>query len=217
MKRSIWIIVIILAVIGIAAVIRRILILENVIGSFAPPNAKGFDSGFGKHPLLTLVHIIPGILFMVLGPLQFVTKIKEKNKYLYRWIVRIYFTAAYIIGISALAMSYTVSIGGANETAATTLFALLFLFSLTKALNHLSHRRMMVYREWMIRGFAIGLAIATVRPIVGMFFAFSKLSPHEFFGIAFWLGFTIHLIAAESWINYTRSKMNKRAIEGSIE
>jgi hypothetical protein len=33
----------------------------------------------------------------------------------------------------------------------------------------------------------------------------THLTPAEFFGIAFWLGFTIHLIAAEAWINYTRT------------
>lgn len=206
MKRFAWIVVIILATIGIAAAVRRILILENVMGSFAPPGAQGFDSGFAKHPGLTFVHIIPGMLFMMLGPLLFVKKLREKNSNVYRWMRGIYFVAAYIIGFSALLMSYTVSIGGANETAATTLFALLFLFSISKALNHLMHKRMALHREWMIRGFAIGLAIATVRPIIGMFFALSKLSPHEFFGIAFWLGFTINLIAAEAWINYTRAK-----------
>ena len=60
----------------------------------------------------------------------------------------------------------------------------------------------------MIRAFAIGPAVATTRPIVGAFFAtrrFSHLTPHDFFGIAFWLGFTTHLIAAEIWINYTRT------------
>ena len=46
--------------------------------------------------------------------------------------------------------------------------------------------------------------IATIRPIVGIFFATRRLSPHEFFGIAFWIGFTLHLILAEVWINYTR-------------
>jgi len=50
------------------------------------------------------------------------------------------------------------------------------------------------------------LAVATVRPIVGAFFAtriFTHLTPRDFFGTAFWLGFTVHLIAAEIWINYT--------------
>jgi hypothetical protein len=46
------------------------------------------------------------------------------------------------------------------------------------------------------------LGIATTRPIVGVFFAFRRLSPHEFFGIAFWLGFTITLLAAEACIHY---------------
>jgi hypothetical protein len=62
----------------------------------------------------------------------------------------------------------------------------------------------------MIRAFAIGMAVATVRPIVGMFFATrsrTHLTPHDFFGIAFWLGFTIQLIVAEAWINYTRSDL----------
>ncbi len=57
----------------------------------------------------------------------------------------------------------------------------------------------------MIRALAVGLAVSTVRPIVGLFFAFSSLTPREFFGIAFWLGFTVHLAAAEAWIAGTRS------------
>lgn len=203
-SRFIWIIVIILAIIGIAAAIRRILIIENILSAFSPPKYPGFDTGFSKHPLLTLVHIIPGTFFMILGPLLFIKKIRNHHPQLYRWIRILFFIVAYITGISALAVSYTVSIGGANETAAATLFAIFFLYSLTKALIFISNKRFELYREWMLRAFAIGLAIATVRPIVGLFFALSSLSPHEFFGIAFWIGFTIHLIIAEAWIRQTR-------------
>ncbi|HEX5084826.1 MAG TPA: DUF2306 domain-containing protein, partial [Blastocatellia bacterium] len=86
-------------------------------------------------------------------------------------------------------------------------FAVLFLFALVKAFLSVRRGNIALHREWMIRMFAIGLAVATVRPIVGVFFAtrsITHLAPHDFFGIAFWLGFTIHLIAAEIWINYTR-------------
>jgi hypothetical protein len=58
----------------------------------------------------------------------------------------------------------------------------------------------------MIHAFAVGLAIATIRPIIGTFFAtspFTHLTPQQFFGTAFWIGFTLHLMAAEVWINYT--------------
>jgi hypothetical protein len=29
------------------------------------------------------------------------------------------------------------------------------------------------------------------------------LMPHEFFGVAFWIGFVLHLVAAEAWIRST--------------
>ena len=47
------------------------------------------------------------------------------------------------------------------------------------------------------------MGVATTRPVVGMFFAFRRMTPHEFFGIAFWLGFAITFIAAEFWIDNT--------------
>jgi hypothetical protein len=200
----IWIVVTVLALIGIAAAIRRILIVENVISSYAPPKYPGFDSGFSQHRGLTLLHIIPGSLFMISGPMLFIKKLQQHHIETYKWVKRSYFIFAYVVGISALAMSYTVSIGGANETAATTFFALFFLFSLTKALTNTLKGNNVLYREWLLRSFAIGLAIATTRPIVGLFFALSTLSPHEFFGIAFWIAFTTHLVVVEAWIRNTR-------------
>lgn len=56
----------------------------------------------------------------------------------------------------------------------------------------------------MIRAYGVGLGVTTTRPIVGAFFAFRRLTPHEFFGIAFWLGFTITFLIAEAWVDYTR-------------
>ena len=202
--RWIWTIVILLASIGIAEAIRRTLIIESIIPAFSPPKYPGFDAGFSKHRVITLLHMVPGVAFMVLGPLLFAKKIRKRPG-LFKWVRTIFFVSAYMVGISALAVSYTISIGGANETAAATLYGLFFLYSLTRSLIHISKGEFALYREWLLRAFAIGLAIATVRPIVGLFFALSSLSPHEFFGIAFWLGFTIHLIIAEAWIRHTRA------------
>jgi hypothetical protein len=58
----------------------------------------------------------------------------------------------------------------------------------------------------MIRAFGVSLGIATTRPIVGIFFAARRLSLDEFFGTAFWLGFTLTLLGAETWIQYTRTR-----------
>ncbi|WP_317505206.1 DUF2306 domain-containing protein [Flavitalea sp. BT771] len=202
------------AFIGIAMAARRTLVLAGIIGSFNPPGmAKGsppFDAEFGTHPFLTLIHILPGALFMILGPLQFMPGIRTRHPHLHRLGGKIYIASGYIVGISALIMSFVLSpIGGIDQAAATILFSLLFLLSLSKAWYHkkadnILHHETGLHREWMIRAFSIGLAIGTIRPIMVLFFAFSGLPPQAFFGAAFWIGFTLHLLAAEAWINFTR-------------
>ncbi|MBS1502944.1 MAG: DUF2306 domain-containing protein, partial [Bacteroidetes bacterium] len=198
--RVAWYIVIFLAIIGIAAVLRRALTLSGILTTRVNPKFGEFDIGLRLNPVLTFVHIIAGGCFMVLMPLQFIPKVRANHLWFHRWSGRILVFSGLIIGVSAITMSFKTTIGGATETSATLFFATLFLFSLFKGFYHIRRREVALHREWMIRMFAIGLAVATIRPIVGMFFAFSKLSPHEFFGIAFWIGFTAHLVAAEVWI-----------------
>jgi uncharacterized membrane protein len=205
--RTLWVLTLLLCAIGILAVARRMLFLLGAL----PPVPKGspaaLDAGFARHPLLTIFHIVPGFLFVALGPLQFVSTQRARRPRLHRWIGRLVLASGTVIGVTALVMSPQMAIGGANETAATTLFAILFLFAFGKAFLAIRRRKIAQHREWMIRAFAIGLAVAFVRPIVGAFFAtrrITHLTPHDFFGTAFWLGFTIQTIAAEIWINYTR-------------
>jgi len=96
------------------------------------------------------------------------------------------------------------AIGGADETAATTLFGILFLVFLGLGFRSIRQHRIADHREWMIRAFGVALGVATTRLIVGAFFAVGKLAPHEFFGTAFWLGFTLTLLGTEGWIHHSR-------------
>ena len=217
LRRALWCSVIFLAFIGVAVAARRMAHLVPIVvrGYHAPavpsnPVAARFaklDDLFAHYPILTLVHIVPGLLFMVLGPLQFSSTIRARHLQWHRWSGRIFVSCGVVIGISALVMSLGMpAIGGINQAAATTLFAAFFLFALCKAFWHIRRREIALHREWMIRAFSVGLAVATIRPIIGMFFAtsrFSGLAPQEFFGIAFWIGFVLHLIAAEAWIHAT--------------
>jgi uncharacterized membrane protein len=211
-SRLVWSGVVCLALIGIVAVTRRTLVLlwPGTFGSKASP-AAALDTGFAKHLALTLVHILLGGLFLVLTPLQFMRSIRERHLTVHRWMGRVLVTCGVIIGASALVMSYRMNIGGPNETAATTLFAIVFLICLIKAYVHIRRKQVARHREWMIRSYGVGLGVATTRPIVGAFFAFRRLTPHEFFGIAFWLGFTITFLAAEAWVDYTRGGVDSAA------
>ena len=207
MRKSqfIWSLTLILVTIGLAAAAHRAFVL--FVPPVGPPRfaaAAAMDAGFGQHKSLTLAHILPAALFMALMLLQFVRRIRERHIGWHRWSGRLLVALGFVIGISALRLSYTSSIGGANETAATTLFALLFLIFLGLGFWNIRNRRIPEHREWMIRAFGVALGIATTRPIVGAFFAAGRLSPHEFFGIAFWLGFSLTLLGAEVWIQTSR-------------
>jgi uncharacterized membrane protein len=198
MLRALWACITFLSLIMILVAARRILHLSS-------PSVD-LDAGFARHPSLTLAHIIPGLAFVVLGPFQFMPGLRKRRPTLHRWMGRIFLADALIIGITALIMSPAMAIGGIIETAATFVFGVLFLFCLGKGLIAIRARRIAEHRRWMIRSYAIGLGVATVRPIVGVFFAtarFTHLTPHDFFGIAFWIGFTLSLAAAETWIRMT--------------
>jgi hypothetical protein len=59
------------------------------------------------------------------------------------------------------------------------------------------------HRVWMLRAVSVLLGIATTRPVMGVFFAtrpLTGLTPHQFFGIAFWIGFTITWLAGEAYL-----------------
>lgn len=195
MRRALWVGVWFLSLIMIAVATRRILHLWS-------PSVD-LDAGFAQHPLLTLVHIIPGLVFIVLGPFQFMTSLRKTRPTLHRRMGRVYLAGAVAIGITALIMSPQMAIGGRLESAATFGFGVFFLFSIGKGFAAIRARRIAEHRRWMIRAYAVGLGVATVRPIVGVFFAtsrFTNLTPHDFFGIAFWLGFILSLGTGEAWI-----------------
>jgi uncharacterized membrane protein len=216
-QRAVWYGVIFLAVIGVAVAVRRMVhVVPIVLRGYHPPAAPtnprlaqfaALDDLFARYPILTLVHIVPGLLFMILGPLQFNPTIRARHLRWHRLSGRVFVVCGLVVGISALAMSFGMpAIGGVNQAAATTVFGTLFLFALCRAFWHIRRGEVALHREWMIRAFAIGLAVATIRPIMGVFFATSPLTgltPREFFGIAFWIGFVLHLIAAEAWIRST--------------
>jgi uncharacterized membrane protein len=195
MVRALWACIAFLSLIMIAVATRRLLHLSRP--------AMDFEAAFARHPVLTLAHILPGILFVALGPFQFMAGLRRRRPALHRWMGRVFLADSFLIGVTALVMSPQMAIGGPLESAATFFFGVLFLASLGRAFAAIRARRIAEHRRWMIRAYAIGLGVAAVRPIVGVFFATSRithLSPHDFFGIAFWLGFTLSLAAAETWI-----------------
>src|SRR5579859_1639697 len=205
-KRPMWFGLIFLCVIAAAVAVRRMTALANPPRN-APPQLAALDEAFARRPVLTLVHIIPGLMFVILVPFQFSRSFRNRHLRAHRWMGRVVRTLGLIIGISALPMSRH-PIGGPLEASATLFYDGFFLFALTKAFLYIRQRNIVLHREWVIRAMSIALGVATTRPVMGVFFATSRLTgltPQDFFGIAFWIGFTSTYIAGELWIRHTRA------------
>jgi hypothetical protein len=178
-------------VIAVAVVIRRLLALASPAVA-GPPELLSLDHTFAAHRPLTLAHIIPALVFVLLTPLVLLWKLAPAE--------RLLFPTGAVVGITAYAMSLY-SVGGWTERSAVLVFNTIFLYSLWRAFQHREHP--VQKRRWLVRAIVVLFGIATTRPVMGLFFATSPithLKPSQFFGIAFWVGFSINLIIAEVWL-----------------
>ena len=183
-------------VISIAVVIRRVLALAYPPHS-APPQLAGLDAIFASHRTLTLAHILPALVFVAVTPF-----VVFRNSAETVWPERLLFPLGGVVGITAYAMS-VYSVGGWLERSAVLLFNTLFLFSLFRAYIYMRRGESALKRRWLIRAIAVLLGIATTRPVMGLFFATSRLThlePNQFFGMAFWIGFSINTLIVEFWL-----------------
>src|SRR6266478_10136958 len=191
-------------VISIAVVVRRVVALAYPPHS-APPQLAALDALFASHATLTLAHILPALAFVVVSPFFVLWSDAERT-----WPERLLFPLGAVVGITAYAMSIY-SVGGWLERSAVLFFNTLFLFSLFRAWRLRSEPKLKL--QWMTRAIAVLLGIATTRPVMGIFFAtraLTHLAPEQFFGIAFWVGFSINTLIVELWL---RSREGKSQLE----
>lgn len=183
-------------VIAIAVVVRRLIALVHPSVS-GPPQMAALDQSFSSHAALTIAHIIPALGFVLVVPFGLLRRFATIN-----WPKKLLYPLGIIVGVTAYAMC-TYAVGGWIERSAVLFFNTLFLYSLVRAWLYQSQGREALSRRWLMRAVAVLLGIATTRPVMGLFFATSRathLRPQQFFGIAFWIGFSINWIVAESWL-----------------
>ena len=183
-------------VIAIAVVLRRLSALlsppKNV-----PPQMAGLDGAFASHMALTLAHVLPALAFVLIAPLVVFLKFEKA-----RWSESFVYPLGVVVGLTAYAMS-TFAVGGWVERSAVLVFDTLFLFSLLRSYLYKRAGNVLLKRRWLLRAIAVLLGIATTRPVMGVFFATSArthLRIDQFFGIAFWVGFSINVLIFEVWI-----------------
>jgi hypothetical protein len=184
-------------VIAVAAVFRRAAALLLPPSTSAPAQLASLDAWFVSHAALTWTHILCAVVFVALLPFLFFGRTSRS-----RALERGFFVLGFTVAASAYAMS-VYAVGGWLERSAVLFFNTLFVISLTLASLSVRRGDAHAKRRWTLRAVAILLGIATTRPVMGVFFAtapLTHLTPRQFFGIAFWIGFSLNTVVMELWL-----------------
>jgi hypothetical protein len=230
---GLWIAVVLLVMVGVTAAVGRGLFLPDLARRADPVRQRAmmtlqrsdpflarrpeelarFDGRFADNPVPTLLHVLPGGLFLVLAPLQFIPRIRDRHLQLHRWSGRLLLSIGLVATLAGLYFGLRMPYGGMAEAAAIAVFGGLFGFALVRAFVSIRTGRVASHREWMIRAFAIALGISTVRIVSAVLdFAFTPagLPPPALFALSLWVGWASTLAAAELWIRYTRPRSGTR-------
>jgi len=164
-----------------------------------PPEGE-FDRRYALNPVLAYAHIVPGAIYLLGAPLQLSRRVRTFSLRFHRVVGRVVLAAGIVTAVFAVAVGIVMPFGGLVETSAAVVFGIYFLVALIIAYRAILRRRIATHRRWMIRAFALGIAVGLIRIIVGIFEGTGSLGFVEAFGLAFWMAFVIMALAAEAWL-----------------
>lgn len=158
--------------------------------------------------MVTRLHVVLGGVYLALAMPQFAARLRARRPSLHRRVGRAAAGAGVVAGATALVMMSLFPFSGRATWIVAGPFACLFLVALARGVALARAGRPREHREWMIRAFAIGTSIATMRLIfVPALFAFGEATDERARGlsvVAFGVAFSLHAAFAELWIRATR-------------
>ena len=187
-------VVAILALLGIGASITYFLV-------------EPYNPGFLRFPTLVGFHVVLGAVYLALAPLQFITTIRRRWPGYHRWVGRLLVAIGLVVGLTALFLGLAIPFSRWSERIVIAVFGGLYLVALAQGFVSIRARRTALHREWMIRAFAIGLSIATMRLIFVPALLLSISPSDQQIALlsvgSFSVSFLLHAALAELWIRAT--------------
>jgi len=169
-----------------------------------------YNPGFLEFPTAVALHVVLGGIYLTLAPFQFVKRIRSRYLGYHRWAGRVLVSIGMVVGATALFVGLVIPFSGWPERVIIGLFGGLFLGALVKGFVHIRAGRVALHREWMIRAFAIGLSIATMR-LIFVPALMIVADPNDgqiavLSNVSFTVAFVLHASVAEFWIRATRGR-----------
>jgi uncharacterized membrane protein len=115
-----------------------------------------------QHEFALGVHVLSGVLALLIGPLQFVGRLRRRFVRVHRFLGATYVAAATALGVSGLILAPT-AYTGLVASGGFTVLDLAMLFTTWTAVRMILAGRFGEHRRWMIRSFSLIMAGVMLR------------------------------------------------------
>jgi uncharacterized membrane protein len=176
------------------------------LASGTEPEPEDFEARYVAHHWLAYLHMTPGVLYLLGAPLQLSERFRTKHYTTHRRVGRVLVGAGLFSISLGIVFGLRFPWGGIFEAIATAVFGCWFLACLLLAVRAIRRDEVPVHRRWMIRAFAVGVGVGTIRIWIGLLFGTGLLNFHNSFAAAFWIGLSLHVLAGEWWIRTSPDK-----------
>jgi uncharacterized membrane protein len=188
--------------------------LSDLVVNVMPPLRHGtlpddpYVRRYVLHPWQGALHVVPGVIYILGAPLQLSARFRRKHLVLHRRLGRVLLACGLVAATYAVVFGLSHPFSGLSEASAAAVFGSWFFACLVLAFRSIRQRDVAQHRRWMIRAFAVGIGIGTVRvwvgilgTIVAMHTGVAMTGPEaSSYGYAFWLGFGTHVLIGEWWL-----------------
>jgi len=170
---------------------------------------QDFAKRYVESPWIPYLHIGFGLAYLAGAPLQLMRRVRIRSYVRHRILGRVLVGCGLLSGGLAFVFAVLSPWGGSLELTATFVFGTWFILCLVRAFRAIRTDNVREHRRWMIRAFAVGLGIGSLRIWVGIFTGILLLWPGVddppvpdpvAFGVSFWLGFLCHVVVGEWWL-----------------
>lgn len=145
------------------------------------------------------LHVLAGSVALLIGPLQFSSRIRKRRVHLHRAIGKTYLAA---VAVSLIASVYLIALPGSSLNFQLGVMGLILAWGITTGFGFAAIRRGLVgqHREWMVRSYVVTFAFVVFRAVFEVLNALEVGSMTERIAVSSWISWSVPLLITEAFI-----------------
>lgn len=181
---------------GVAAVF----VPPYLAGGTTVPNLDRITPGYYTS---LVIHAVPAGLALIIGPWQFVPRLRTRFPRLHRVLGRVYLLSVIAASLAAVYSSVVTKSGFPLQVAFFVLIVA-WLFTAGKAYSTIRRGEVQLHRIWLIRNYALTFAAVTLRlyqvPLLVLMDSVTWLEYRDVYTVSAWLSLLGNVLVAEYFI-----------------